>query len=87
MKETNMNFFSDVIKSINGLEKCINNGESSKIRQDKNSAILDYVVVSIGKGQYQVDLKKCKEVGISPEDAMRDYMVLKLKDISNEMGE
>lgn len=78
------NFFKNLSSSILNAELKITETKT-QLRDSKHSAILDYVVISDGNGQYNVDKKRCKEVGINPEDAIKEYIDLKLKDISSEI--
>lgn len=76
--------FSDLINNITKAEDAIYDG-SARLRDDKEAAILDYVVLSDGEGKYKIDHDRCKEVGIDPEEAANKYAELKLKDITNEI--
>lgn len=81
MKETNPDFFNNVIRSISKAETISDGIQSPGPRSDKNSAILDYVVLSNGKGQYEVSSERCKEVGISMEEAAELFIQMKTNDI------
>ena len=81
MKETNPDFFNNAIKSISKVETISDGTQSPGPRSDKNSAILDYVVLPNGNGKYKVSPERCKEVGISMKEAAELFVQMKTNDI------
>lgn len=80
-----MGLFDDIIKDIDDAEAMASDGKA-KLRSEKTDAKLDYVVLPDGKGNYIIDPERCEEVGLDPEEAAKQYVELKFKDIAGEIG-
>lgn len=81
--------FDEIIKSIvdgeaNAEAKSRDN--NMPLRDDRDKAKLDYVILPLGNGMFEISSERCKEVGIDPEEAIEKYANLKAQDVADEIG-
>jgi len=77
--------FDDILEGIDNAVAKVDDGRA-ELRDGKDAAVVDYVVVSTGGGGYFIDSERCKEVGIDPEEAAEKYAELKAQDVANQIG-